>query len=88
MLYLATKLRELDFRQLMSVYEEGNQENGELFFSELPEGQQLLQAEQNFYQYLKEGFFTVDGAVYAIWMENGMYVRMALLALVLGADVD
>lgn len=74
MLYLATKLRELDFRQLMSVYEEGNQENGELFFSELPEGQQLLQAEQNFYQYLKEGFFTVDGAVYAIWMENGIYV--------------
>lgn len=74
MLYLATKLWQLDFGQLMAVYEEGNQENGAYFFPELPEGQQMLRAEENFYQYLREGFFSTEGAVYAIWTENGRYV--------------
>ena len=57
MLYLATKLREVDFSALMGVYEEGNRENGALLYPELPEGQQLLRAEQSFHQYLKEVFF-------------------------------
>ena len=74
MLHLATKLRELNFSQLMGVYEEGNLENAELFFSDLPRGQQILQAEQSFYQYLRESFFFTDGAVYAVWIENGQYV--------------
>ena len=74
MLHLATKLQELNFSQLMEVYEEGNRENGEIFYPDLPEGQQMLRAEQSFYQYLREGFFPVDGAVYAMWMENGVYV--------------
>ncbi len=74
MLYLATKLQELNFSQLMAVYEEGNRENGALFYPELPEGQQILRAEQSFYQYLREGFFPTEGAVYALWVENGKYV--------------
>lgn len=74
MLYLATKLRELNFGHLMAVYEEGNRENAAIFFSDLPESQQMLQAEQSFYQYLQEGFFSVPGAVYAMWAENGAYV--------------
>ncbi len=74
MLYLATKLQEVNFGQLMSVYEEGNRENAALFFPELPEGQRMLQAEQSFYQYLQEGFFPVDRAVYALWVEKGVYV--------------
>ena len=74
MLYLATKLQELNFGQLMAVYEEGNRENGAMFFPELSDGQRLLQAEQSFYQYLQEGFFAVSGAVYALWVENGSYV--------------
>ena len=74
MLYLATKLRELNFAQLMAVYKEGNQENGEVFFPELSEGQRMLRAEESFYQYLREGFFPTEGAVYAIWTENGKYV--------------
>ncbi len=74
MLYLATKLREVDFSALMSVYEEGNRENGALLHPELPEGQQLLQAEQSFHQYLSEVFYTTTGAVCAIWVENGAYV--------------
>ena len=74
MLYLATKLRELNFSQLMAVYEEGNRENAAIFFPELSEGQQMIRAEQSFYQYLQEGFFPVPGAVYAVWAENGAYV--------------
>lgn len=74
MLYLATKLHKLDFTQLMEVYAEGNRENGALFHPDLSENQQILRAEQSFYQYLAEGFFPVAGAVYAVWVENGTYI--------------
>ena len=74
MLYLARRLHQLNFTKLMAVYEEGNRENAAIFFPELPEGQQMLQAEQAFYQYLQEGFFSVEGAMYAVWIENGEYV--------------
>ena len=74
MLHLAKQFHQLNFAQLMMVYEEGNRENGALLHPELPEGQQILQAEQSFYQYLRECFFRTQGAVYAVWLENGQYV--------------
>ena len=74
MLYLVTKLREVNFSALMGVYEEGNRENGALVHPGLPQGQQILRAEQSFHQYLKEVFFPTAGAVYAIWVENDIYV--------------
>ncbi len=73
-LYLAKKLAELDFHQLMDVYTEGNRENGSEFYPDLPEGQRILQAEQAFRQYLTEVFFPTPGAVYAVWKEQGVYV--------------
>ena len=60
MLYMARSLGELNFSQLMEVYIEGTQG--------------LLQAEQDFYQYLREVFFATPDDVYAIWQENGRYV--------------
>ena len=74
MLLLADKMHKLDFGKLMTVYEEGNQKTGADLHPELPEGQQLLSAEQAFYQYLREVFFATPGAVYAIWAENGQYL--------------
>lgn len=74
MLYLATKLQQLNFTQLMEVYAEGNRENGALMYPELSEAQQILNAEQTFYQYLAESFFSAPGAVYAVWVERGVYV--------------
>lgn len=74
MLVLAKKLHQLNFQQLMEVYAEGNEENGEEMWPELNREQRLLRAEQAFYQYLVEGFFPVPGAVYAIWEENGAYI--------------
>ena len=74
MLLLATRLNQLNFSALMAVYEEGNRENGALMCPELSEGQQIIQAEQSFYQYLSECFFPTAGAVYAVWAENGRYI--------------
>ena len=74
MLHLADKLHRLNFGKLMAVYEEGNLENGSYLWPDLSRGQQLLQAEQAFHQYLAEAFFPTPGAVYAIWEEAGEYV--------------
>ena len=74
MLILARSIRDLSFSRLMEVYTEGNLENAEEFYPDLPEGQKLMQAEQDFYQYFNEVFFKTSGAVYAIWKERGAYV--------------
>lgn len=74
MLHIARSLRELHFGKLMEVYIEGNLENAREFWPDVPEGQGLLRAEQDFYRYLQEGFFSVPGAVYAIWQEDENYV--------------
>ncbi len=63
MLRVIRNLRQLDFSQLMEVYLEGNLEKGN-----------LLQAEQDFYQYLKEGFFTQPDDRYCLWVPEGKYV--------------
>ena len=77
MLRLAYGLHQLQFGKLMSIYEEENEKNGALAAPQLPPGQQILQAEQSFYQYLAESFFPISHGVYAIWEENGNY-RCAL----------
>ena len=74
MLILVHSLRDLSFSKLMEVYIESNLENAEKFYPDLSEGQKLIQAEQDFYQYLNEVFFRTSGAVYAIWEEQGAYV--------------
>ena len=74
MLILAQSIRDLSFSKLMGVYIEGNLENAEEFDPDLTEGQKLIQAEQDFYQYLNEVFFRTSDAVYAIWEEQGSYV--------------
>lgn len=74
MLLLATSLREVKFSQLMAVYAQSNRENAREFYSQLPEELAVGEAEQDFYQYLKEVFFPTRGAVYAIWEVGGCYV--------------
>ncbi len=66
MLCLATSLAQLSFGKLMEVYIEGNLEKAE--------ESSLLQAEQDFYSYLRDCFFPTDGAVYALWVEGNAYV--------------
>ena len=74
MLKLATRMRELNFYALMDVYREGNEENGAAAYPRADEAEQLLLAEQDFYQYLRESFFQTEGAFYAVWTEKGYYV--------------
>lgn len=74
MLITANSIKELSFSKLMEVYIEGNTENAQDLWPDLPEGQRLLRAEQEFYQYLREGFFSVSGAVYCVWEVEGRYV--------------
>lgn len=70
MLRYAGTVRELNFDQLMRVYIEGNEEKAHEAES-FSLG--LLEAEQDFYRYLDQVFFRTDGAVYAIWEEDGEY---------------
>lgn len=74
MLLIFDKLKDLSFSQLMAVYEEGNRENAEEFWSHMEEGQRMILAEQEFHQYLREIFFPTEGAVYCVWEERGRYV--------------
>lgn len=74
MLKIAEHLDELDFRMLMEIYVEGNQENGEILYPDLPKNEQVLLAESDFYHYLRDSFFTTKGAFYAVWIENERYV--------------
>lgn len=67
MLLVLKSLKELNFSSLMEVYIEGNLEKAD-------EGMTLLQAEQEFYGYLRDVFFTMPGAVYCVWQERGEYV--------------
>lgn len=74
MLKIVNSLGQLRFSELMTVYKEGNQRNRKALYPHLSENTGLLQVEQDFYQYLRECFFPVRGAVYALWEEQGRYV--------------
>lgn len=74
MLHIVEKLRDLRFGMLMEVYAEGNRENGAERYPDQPENLQVMRAEADFYNFLQEVFFKTNGAVYAIWEENGRYV--------------
>ena len=69
MLLIAKRLAELDFPALMDIYIEGNCEKAD----EYGDGG-LLQAEREFYDYLREDFFRQPDAFYAVWVEQGKYV--------------
>ena len=74
MLKIALSVSELNFGKLMSVYQESNQENAFAFYDAIDRNLAMLNAEQDFYQYLNEVFFTAERAVYAIWEEGERYV--------------
>lgn len=74
MLCVYDGLRKLRFGELMKLYREAVAENGAEAYPELSAGEQILRAEQDFYDYLRQGFFTQADDCYCIWQENGAYV--------------
>lgn len=74
MLSVYKKLHQLRFGELMEVYRESVAENGEEFYPHLSANEQIIQAQQDFYAYLQQGFFTKETDTYCIWEENGRYI--------------
>jgi len=73
MLRIMRSLSQLDFSQLMHVYEEGNISNGRELYPHLSSYEQLRMAEQDFYQYLMTVFFRQKDSFYAVWELKGHY---------------
>ncbi len=71
MLRIVRHLGKLPFGSLMEVYREGNEENGLDCWPEASPERRLAMAEERFYQYLREVFFTTPGAAYALWEVEG-----------------
>ena len=76
MLQVIKSIQEIRFSQIMSVYAESNICYGNKEYPQLSEGLRLLSAEQDFYAYLRDFFYTT-GAFYAVWCVDGQY-RSAL----------
>ena len=74
MLKTINKISQLNFSELMSVYVEGNAENGAEFYPHLSKENQIREAEMDFYRYLHDVFFQIDHAFYAVWEVNRHYL--------------
>lgn len=73
MLKVIRSFGELDFGQLMKVYEQSNRESGAINYPQLSAGEQQLWAEQDLYSFL-QCFFREREAFYAIWEPAACYV--------------
>lgn len=73
MVFIADSLSDLSFSKLMEVYLEGNMEKAREEYNGFSEYVGLRLAEQDFYQYLRECFFTTPGARYAVLEEKDAY---------------
>lgn len=67
-------INNIAFRELMNVYQEGNIENARVFYPEMDASAGILEAEQDFYAYLRDVFFQTKDARYYVLEENGQYL--------------
>ena len=74
MLKIVYRLRDLDFQKLMAVYAQSNGENAKEFYPDDSQDTQIEKVHISFEEYLREDFFRVNGAFYAIWEESGSYI--------------
>lgn len=68
------RLRDINFEDLMRVYEEGNRENGRCLYAKESKEDQLRLAEQDFFDYLQYDFFRQPDAAYWILQVEDQYV--------------
>ena len=73
MLKVIRSMAELPFGRLMEIYVQSNRETGKQWPNECPE-RQIALAEEAFYGYLRQCFFTRPGSLYFIWEEQGQAV--------------
>lgn len=73
MLQIITSPAKLDFGQIMQVYQQSIQISGKENYPHMDENPQILEAEQDFYLYLKT-FLRERENVCAVWLLEGKYV--------------
>ena len=73
MLLYINKFSALKFSELMNVYKESNIRIGSEEYPDHSPEVQLINAESDFYNYLKTIFFPQPDSYYAIWEEEGRY---------------
>lgn len=66
MLRVIRSMAELPFGNLMEIYVQSNKERAQQWIDE-PEERRLALAEQEFYAYLRQCFFTLPGSRYFLW---------------------
>lgn len=79
MLKVVRSMKELPFGQLMKVYEESNTASAGRHYSDVSLERGLAQVENDCYYDLQCGFFTIAGAMYCLWLEEGVCVCAARL---------
>ncbi len=67
-------MSELNFDELMRVYEEGNIQKGAILYPYESATMQKYLAERDFEDYLRQTFFKQNGAVYFVFEENSSYI--------------
>ena len=72
MLKLMYSMAELNAEQLMAVYHETNLNNAKIRYRECPVEMGVRREEEDFLSYLREDFFSIRGAFYAVWVVYGV----------------
>lgn len=73
MLRIITAPVSRDYGRILQIYQQSLQESGKQYYPNLDENRQVLEAEQDFYLFLKD-FFREENAFYAMWEEDSEYV--------------
>lgn len=82
MLLKLTSLEDGDIPRLMAVYAEGNRENAEYFYPELPLAEGIAREEQKFVTMLRERFFSkAENALYILREEGQWAAALRLTKL-------
>lgn len=69
-----TELGACEFRKLMDIYAEGNRENAEYFYPELPLTEGVAKEEKKFAEMLRKSFLTRPENELYVWEAEGQWV--------------
>lgn len=80
MLIKISCFEDIDQRQLMDLYQEGNRENCSYFFPDEEEAAALPKVEQKFLDYLEQDFFSAPDRWYYVLEKKGVWVSALRLS--------
>ena len=74
MLLKITALADADIPKIMAIYAEGNRENAEYFYPDIPVEAGIAKEERKFAKMLREEFFTKSENAMYVWQTDGRWV--------------